>query len=130
MTASVTACHENDALVNVIEGLTEHRCGAVLITNAGNKAMGVVSKSDLIVAYKHGLAVNIRARTVMSTPVQSCPGEAELSDAIQQMLLRDVQRIFVHGSDPANIVGVLSLSDAARFRSGTCHACTSSRLIQ
>jgi hypothetical protein len=46
------------------------------------------------------------------------------------MLLRDVQRIFVHGSDPAKIVGVLSLSDAARFRSGSCRACTSSRLMQ
>jgi len=130
MTASVTAYHENDALVTVIEGLTEHRCGAVLITNAQNKAVGVVSKSDLIVAYKHGVAVDVEADIVMSTPVKSCHGEAELSDAIQQMLLRDVQRIFVHGSDPAEIVGVLSLSDAARFRSGSCRACTSSRLMQ
>ena len=130
MTASVTAYHENDALVTVIEGLTEHRCGAVLITNAQNKAVGVVSKSDLIVAYKHGVAVDVEADIVMSTPVKSCHGEAELSDAIQQMLLRDVQRIFVHGSDPAEIVGVLSLSDAARFRSGSCRACTASRLMQ
>jgi hypothetical protein len=66
----------------------------------------------------------------MSTPVKSCHGDAELSNAIQQMLLRDVQRIFVHGSDPAKIVGVLSLSDAARFRSGSCRACTSSRIMQ
>jgi len=130
MTLSVTAYHENDALTDVIEGLTEHRCGAVLITDAGNQAVGVVSKSDLIVAYKHGVAVDVSARAVMSTPVKSCAGQAQLSDAIQQMLLRDVQRIFVHGSDPARIVGVLSLSDAARFRSGSCRACTSSRLIQ
>jgi CBS domain-containing protein len=130
MTASVTAYPENEALVTVIEGLTEHRCGAVLITDAGNKAVGVVSKSDLIVAYKHGVAVDVRSRTVMSTPVKSCHGEAQLSDAIQQMLLRDVQRIFVHASDSEKMVGVLSLSDAARFRSGSCRACTSSRLIQ
>ena len=130
MTASVTAYLENDALVTVIEGLTEHRCGAVLITNAGKSAVGVVSKSDLIVAYKHGVAVDVSAGTVMSRPVKSCHGEAELSEAIQQMLLRDVQRIFVHLSDPSKIVGVLSLSDAARFRSGSCRACTSSRIMQ
>ncbi len=130
MTASVTAYPENEALVTVIEGLTEHRCGAVLITDAGNKAVGVVSKSDLIVAYKHGVAVDVRSRTVMSTPVKSCHGEAQLSDAIQQMLLRDVQRIFVHASDSEKMVGVLSLSDAARFRSGSCRACTASRLMQ
>ncbi len=129
MTASVTSCLENDALITVIERLTEHRCGAVLITNAVKMAVGVVSKSDLIVAYKHGVAADVSARAVMSAPVKSCHGDAELSDAIQQMLLRDVQRIFVHGADPAEIVGVLSLSDAARFRSGSCRACTSSRIM-
>jgi CBS domain-containing protein len=84
----------------------------------------------LIVAYRHGVAVDVSAGSVMSTPVKSCHGDSELSDAIQQMLIRDVQRIFVHGSDPAEIVGVLSLSDAARFRSGSCRACTSSRIMQ
>jgi len=130
MTAAVTAYREEDALSAVIEGLTEHRCGAVLIRDARNRAVGVVSKSDLIVAYKHGVTVDVSARAVMSKPVKSCAGEAQLADAIQQMLLRDVQRIFVHDSDPGHMVGVLSLSDAARFRSGSCRACTSSRLMQ
>jgi CBS domain-containing protein len=130
MTATVTAYPEDNSLQTVIEGLTTHRCGAVLITNMERRAVGVVSKSDLIVAYKHGVSVDARAGSVMSTPVKSCPGEARLSDAIQQMLLRDVQRIFVHETNPAQIIGVLSLSDAARFRSGSCRACTSSRIMQ
>ena len=129
MTARVSAFLKNDTLVTVIAGLTEHRCGAVLITDAANKAVGVVSKTDLIVAYKHGVTVDVSAVAVMSTPVKSCSAEAELSEAIQQMLLKDVQRIFIHTADPARIVGVLSLSDAARFRSGSCRACTSSRII-
>ena len=129
MTAAVTAYHADDTLETVIEGLTTNRCGAVLITNTADEAVGVVSKSDLIVAYKHGVAVDVKAQTVMSTPVKSCRAEAELSDAIQQMLLRDVQRIFVHEANPAAIVGVVSLSDAARFRSGSCRACTSSRIM-
>ena len=130
MTAHVTACLENDALVAIIEELTAHRCGAVLITDAENKAAGVVSKTDLIVAYKHGVTVDVSAQTVMSAPVKSCNADVELADAIQQMLLRDVQRIFIHTADPSRIVGVLSLSDAARFRSGSCRACTSSRIMQ
>lgn len=130
MTAAVTAYLENDSVQTVIEGLTTHRCGAVLITNMARQAVGVVSKTDLIVAYKHGVSVDVKAGSVMSNPVKSCPGEAKLSEAIQQMLLRDVQRIFVHEANPAHIIGVLSLSDAARFRSGSCRACTSSRIIQ
>jgi CBS domain-containing protein len=129
MTARVTACREHDSLLIVIEGLTVNSCGAVLITDAANNAAGVVSKTDLIVAYKHGVTVDVSARTVMSTPIKSCSADAELADAIQQMLLRDVQRIFIHTADPSQIVGVLSLSDAARFRSGSCRACTSSRII-
>ena len=87
--------------------------------------------ADPIVAYKHGVAVDVAAKTVMSKLVKSCPRETELSAALQQMLLWDVQRIFVHDEGgPDEIVGVLSLSDAARFRSGSCRACTSSRLMQ
>ena len=130
MTADVTAYLEKDGLAQVIEGLTEHRFGAVLIRNEAGQAVGVVSKSDLIVAYKHGVTVDALAADVMSSPVVSSDADTELADAIQQMLLKDVQRLFVHGQDPGQIVGILSLSDAARFRSGSCRACTSSRLMQ
>ena len=130
MTATVTAYREEDELAQVIEGLTAHRFGAVLIRNEAGKAVGVVSKSDLIVAYKHGVPVEARASGIMSKPVVSCDAQADLADAIQQMLLRDVQRLFVHADDPGHIVGILSLSDAARFRSGSCRACSPSRFIQ
>ena len=130
MTATVTVFFEDASLETIIEGLLTHRCGAVLITNMDRLAVGVVSKSDLIVAYKHGVSVNVQARDVMSTPVKSCHSGAKLSDAIQQMLIKDVQRIFVHETDAAHIIGVVSLSDAARFRSGSCRACTSSRIMQ
>ena len=130
MTTTVTSHRENENLAQIIEGLTAHRLGAVLIIDAQNKARGVVSKSDLIIAYKHGIELDTDAGTVMNTPLKSCDADIDLSDAIQQMLLRDVQRIFIHAGDPGKIVGVLSLSDAARFRSGSCRACTSSRLIQ
>jgi CBS domain-containing protein len=130
MTATVTAYREDNELTQVIEGLTAHRFGAVLIENDLGQAVGVVSKSDLIVAYKHGVAVDARAAAVMSKPVVACDAQADLADAIQQMLLRDVQRLFVHANDPAQIVGILSLSDAARFRSGSCRACSPSRFIR
>ena len=130
MTAEVTAYLEKDGLAQVIEGLIAHRFGAVLIENEAATAVGVVSKSDLIVAYKHGVTVDASAADVMSGPVVASDADTPLADAIQQMLLKDVQRLFVHGPDPRKIVGILSLSDAARFRSGSCRACTSSRLMQ
>ena len=130
MTATVTSHDEDDVLARIIEGLTAHHCGAVLIRDAGGQAVGVVSKTDLVVAYRHGETLEARAAAIMSTPVVSSHAQSDLVEAIQQMLLNDVQRIFVHDRKPGQIVGILSLSDAARFRSGSCKACTSSRLMQ
>jgi hypothetical protein len=44
------------------------------------------------------------------------------------MIFSDVSRLFVYRESPRHIVGVFSLSDATRFRSGTCRACVSSRI--
>jgi CBS domain-containing protein len=129
MTTSVRACKTDDTLAEVIEELTTHCCGAVLIRNPAGHAAGVISKTDLAIAYKHGEKTGTPAKVVMRRPVLSCDANDFLSVALQQMLLKDVQRLFVYKDDPARIVGVLSLSDSARFRSGSCRACTSGRLI-
>ncbi len=129
MTTSVRACKTDDTLAEVIEELTTHCCGAVLIRNPAGHAAGVISKTDLVIAYKHGEKTSTPAQVIMRHPVLSCDANDFLSVALQQMLLKDVQRLFVYKDDPARIVGVLSLSDSARFRSGSCRACTSGRLI-
>ncbi len=129
MTSSVSHLSEIASLAEVIEALSAYRFGAILIKNSKGLPAGIVSKTDLIIAYKHGIPLDARAETIMNTPVQSCSAEDLLSAALQQMLLIDIQRLFVHQDKPENIHGVLSLSDAARFRSGSCRACVSGRLV-
>jgi CBS domain-containing protein len=129
MTNSVRACKTDDTLAEVIEDLTTRRCGAVIIRNPAGHAAGVISKTDLVIAYKHGVKTATPAKVIMRHPVLSCDANDFLSMALQQMLLKDVQRLFVYKDDPDRIVGVLSLSDSARFRSGSCRACTSGRLL-
>jgi signal-transduction protein with cAMP-binding, CBS, and nucleotidyltransferase domain len=79
-----------------------------LLADANGVPCGVVSKTDLIVAYFHGVAPDTEAREIMTTPVYSISAEALLSTAIQQMLIRDVQRLFVYrkASDPVRINGL------------------------
>ena len=129
MTPSVVAYDGADPLSKVVEGIFEHAFGAVLIRDAAGRAAGVISKTDIIIAYHHGLTPDEKAGAVMSRPVQSCHEAALLADALRQMLLRDIQRLFVHGDDEGRMEGVLSLSDAAQYRSGTCRACMPSRLM-
>ena len=128
MTNEVKSVFGDDALLHVIEELSMYRFGAILVKNRENTPCGVISKTDLTLAYKHNIDSETPADTIMSSPVQSCRADVLLEDAIRIMIFSDVHRLFVHQSEPSELVGVISLSDAARIRSGSCHACISSRI--
>lgn len=128
MTPEVQSMSEEASLLEVMAALAANRLAAVLIRGAAGHPRGVASKTDLIAAYKHGLSADTPVREVMSTPVRFCSQDDFLVLAIQKMIMWDIHRIFVAKALPQEIVGVLSLSDAARFRSGTCRACLVSRI--
>ena len=128
MTPSVEANAENDTLLEVMEALSAHRFGAVLIRSEDDRPAGVISKTDLIIAYKHGVPVDATAGTVMNAPARSCDRNEPLVSAIRHMIFSDVHRLFVRNGTEDDVVGVLSLSDAARVRSGCCRACVTGRI--
>ncbi|WP_372682198.1 cyclic nucleotide-binding/CBS domain-containing protein [Desulfosarcina sp.] len=129
MTSSVISCKDSNDLYQVMEVLTAHRMSAVLVIGDGGRPAGVISKTNLVVAWHRGIAPDAKAVAVMSQPVISCDRKDTIDQALARMLVGDLGRIFVHDEKPGKIVGVLSLSDAARHRSGTCHACISSRMV-
>jgi signal-transduction protein with cAMP-binding, CBS, and nucleotidyltransferase domain len=129
MTPGIYAHQEEDSLQTVMEGLAAYHFGAVLIQKPDGSPAGVVSKTDLILAYKHGRPSHSRAREIMTSPVQACDGDAPVVEALKTMIFSDVHRLMVYQDHPPNLVGVLALSDVARFRSGTCRACLVSRII-
>jgi CBS domain-containing protein len=128
MTPGVESYPAGASLLEVMAGLAATRLAAVLIREEDGRPAGVVSKTDLITAYKHGLPQDTPAGAVMSAPVRACDQENYLALAIQEMIFWDIHRLFVSRGERQEIVGVLSLSDAARFRSGTCRACLVSRI--
>lgn len=128
MSPSALSASEEDSIATIIEGLSAYRLGAILIRDRSGVPAGVISKSDLMMAYRHGVPTETPAGAVMSRPVQACDEGCELSGAIKRMVFSDIHRIFVYKGDPRSIVGTLSLSDAARVRSGSCRACIPSRI--
>jgi CBS domain-containing protein len=129
MSPAVLSFTQDASLAQVIEGLTAHRFGAVLVCDGQGAARGVISKTDLVRAYQHGVGLEAAAGAVMSAPVSTWDQDGFLWEALQHMFLKDVQRLFVHAGEPLRIVGVLSLSDAAQARSGSCRACLPSRVM-
>ncbi|MDR3568322.1 MAG: CBS domain-containing protein [Syntrophobacteraceae bacterium] len=119
----------NSSLAEAIEELTTHHSGAVLIVDGDGLPSGVISRTDIVLAYHHGASLEAEAQTIATSPVASCDENFLLTEAIRQMFLKDLQRLFAYAKDPAHITGVLSLSDAAQMRSGSCRACMASRII-
>jgi CBS domain-containing protein len=127
MTKDVQSVQATDTILTAMEVLSAYRFGAVLVRN-GEDPCGVISKTDLALAYKHGVGPETAASEIMSAPVQLCRANDLMEDAIKTMIYSDVQRLFVKAALDDTVVGVFSLSDAARIRSGSCHACMTSRI--
>lgn len=128
MTPKVFVLPAETSLWEVMAGLAAYKFGALPLVDTAGRPVGVVSKTDLIMAYLHALSPDVAARTIMSTPVLTCQQDELLLEVIQRLIFRDLHRIFVYQDQPQTLVGVLSLSDAARFRSGSCRACLASRI--
>ena len=128
MTTRVQRVGMYEQLTTVMEQLSAYRFGAILVSDEEGLPCGVISKTDLALNYKHGVDPGTEARVVMSAPVHTCDVNLLLEEAINKMIIDDIHRLFIHEGETSNIVGVLSLSDAARVRSGSCCACVSSRI--
>ena len=128
MTREVKSVGEHKSILEVIEELSLYRMGAILVCDDCSKPRGVISKTDLILAYKHQVDPQEVAGSIMSVPVRSCWADDPLEDAIRTMIFTDVHRLFVKAQEGETLIGVFSLTDAARNRSGSCHACISSRI--
>ncbi len=128
MHQDVVSCKPGKSIAQALELLAGEPFSALLVQENGHSMPGVLSKTDLILAYRHRLSVSAPLTEIAKFPALSCAREEALVQALQRMILADVHRLFVHGSEPWDIHGVLSLTDAARARSGSCRACSATRL--
>ena len=126
MTGDTHSFPPETPLSTLMEGMADYRPGAVLLTDHLGIHRGVLSKADLMLAFRHGIPTATPAKIIMSPYVVTCGEHESLENAIRQMIFAQIQRIFIYSDDPETIVGVLSLADAVRLRSGTCKACVSS----
>ncbi len=128
MTAGVETAPQKSSIMEVIEKLSSFHFGALLLVDEMNSPAGVISKTDLALAYYRGIATEQSGATIMKTPVQVCHASIALEEGIRLMVLGEISRLFVYQKSKMSICGVLSLSDAARIRSGSCQACSGSRI--
>ena len=128
MTPGVRGVLFSDTITQAIEELSAHRMGALLVNDRDGSPVGVLSKTDLALSYLHDIGLESSVSGIMTSPVKSCSEDTLLIEAVKKMIFSDVHRYFIHGSDPRDVTGVFTLTDAARIRSGSCRACVTTRI--
>jgi len=129
MHRGVTGCSASAPLSLALETLLESGIGAVAVfDDSGQYPVGVLSLSDAVLAYRHEEDTGTMVGRIMSAPVLACRQGDFLTSALRTMIYADVQRIFVYSPALDRLIGVISLTDAARARSGACKACRVARL--
>lgn len=129
MHRGITGCSGSDTLSLALETLLDSGIGAVAVLDgSGQYPVGVLSLSDAVLAYRHELDPGTRVDRVMSAPVLACRQGDSLNSVLRTMIYADIQRIFVYKVSNSSLAGVISLTDAARARSGACKACRVARL--
>lgn len=129
MHRSVISASAGESLETLIELLASYRIGALLLNGDDGLPVGVLSKTNLALAYRRGIPLSAKAESVMHRTVMCCMESAPLEQAIRKMIFAEMSRVFIKADDSEQITGIITLTDAARARSGSCRACSNSRII-
>lgn len=129
MHRQVISGRAESAIEEIIGLLASYRIGALLLVEGDGRPAGVLSKTDLALAYRRGVGLSAPVASIMQRQVRSCIQSDGLESVIRQMIFAEVSRLFVTGDEGDGIVGIVTLTDAARMHSGSCRACTNSRII-
>jgi CBS domain-containing protein len=130
MTVKAILSHKGTAVITIaptarlgdaIKILDEHRIGAVVITDADQQIVGILSERDIVRILAHN------ARTiggcqlcdelvgqVMTRDVETCTE----SDTVQQIMQRMTERKFRHLPvvEHGRLVGIISIGDVVKHR--------------
>lgn len=111
MMKDVLKTDRNDTVLSMSEKMHRHRLGAIVITDAGDFPIGIVTERDIlraIVTYKDR-AINAQAGDIMSSPVLTLEPEEDIDSAIMQMQLNRVRRIPITKDN--RLIGIISYDD-------------------
>lgn len=116
MHPGLLTCRPSAALGQVAVLLNQHHVHALIVADRDGRPVGIISDVDLLAgewlsADSKSLAAmrKLTAADLMSQPVDSVEANLPLTDAVRQLIEKDVSRLLV--TDKGKPIGVISLSD-------------------
>jgi CBS domain-containing protein len=110
MSSPVVEADESAKIVEVAELMRRHGIGSIIITSGG-KPVGIITKTDIVyqVVANGADAKNVRARNIMSTPLQTVEPDVNIEDALSKMNRLKVGRLAVVYKE--RLAGIVTLKD-------------------
>ena len=96
--------------------LAKHRIGAVLVTDAADRIVGIISERDIVRGLaKHGAAVaELSVNDLMTRDVHTCAPNDTIADIMGVMTAQRFRHLPVLDED--RLVGIVSIGDVVKYR--------------
>ena len=114
MRRRVITCMRDSKVDDIVHLLGAHGIHAVVVVDDGEMPLGVVSRTDLVLARQgrsSQAARDLRADQVMTRGVVTCTPVTALDAAVTSMTKNHLHRLVVMDREGAKMVGILSMSD-------------------
>lgn len=108
----VIKCEPSDTIGSVVDKLLENHISAIVIAD-GNKAAGIITKTDITKCYKKGISLDELAEKIMSTDVKTVSRSLPRDKAAAVFAAHRIHHAVVV-DDEGNFVGFISAWDCAR----------------
>ena len=130
MTVKAILAHKGNEVVTIgpaatlcdaVKVLDLHRIGAVVITDAEKRILGILSERDIVRTLAHNIRVaggcqlcNEPVETVMTREVATC----KQSDTVYELMARMTTGKFRHVPviDNGRLAGIVSIGDVVKYR--------------
>ena len=112
--ATVFTLAPSQTLQEAAVALTQHRVGAVIVTDAGDQPVGVFSERDLAraIAGSGPSALSERVESVMSTGLITASPSDDIDTLLALMTEKRVRHIII--MDEGRMTGVVSIGDVVK----------------
>ncbi len=114
--SGVTTIEPTANVAAAVKLLAERRIGAVVVTGAGKRVIGIVSERDIVrVLGEHGhAALELPLTEVMTRRVETCAPSDTISSIMERMTAGKFRHVPVLEQD--QLAGIISIGDVVKSR--------------
>lgn len=105
-------CETTASIQDAAAKMARHRCSSILVREPGNDFVGIITDRDLRdkIIIHAACDMGATASEIMSSPLQTIPVKAPVSDALTVMMLKNLKHLGVT-DDSGTVIGIVTSRD-------------------